>query len=399
MNHVRQSYIYLVFALKEYITCIFGYHYPREIINLIIMSTYKSVKIMCGSDKTFIISGTDVYTWGCDDSGEISKKLWHLPRKIPILNIITVSCGMYHTVALTKDAELYIWGDNYYGQLGTIKDDDDDNQPCAYYPHEHFLKNVQIISCGTHHTIVVTQAKSETSQKIYGWGNNDWGQLGLGDRACYSSIPHEVILPLHSGYYKQVNCGTHHTVILIKNTIYVCGSNKYGQLGLGSDMYKNSLQELNLPNVISIGCGLFHTVALVKSTNLNQLYVWGNNNRGQLGLGDYNHRFSPQEVIFESVVSVSCGGTHTIALTLDGLVYVWGDNSSGQLGSGCKLNLNQNVPHKFIFHEPIYQVSCGGAYTMVVTKLGKIYGWGCNDKGQLGLADYADQYSPQELVF
>lgn len=429
MNQIRQTYIYCIFALREHITRIIGYHYPREIISLIVMSICELPRIVCGYNHTFMIYGTDVYAWGCNERGQtgLNKKLCYVPHKIPLLNVITISCGYSHTVALTKSNvsnsnKMYVWGDNSCGQFGTNEYECmcADRCECDYKPHfvdfdcmenykydyplhkhsprEHILENIIMISCGADYTIAVTRV--ETLQKIYVWGNNMYGQLGLGDYCNYYVRPYELILPLPNVYCEQISCGAYHTVILIKNKIYICGGNNYGQLGLGDSVDKHLLQELNLPDVISVGCGTYHTVALVKSTNLNKLYVWGGNKQGQLGLGDHTNRSTPQEVVLsESILSVSCGGSHTIALTQDGLIYVWGINKSGQLGlSECGLK-NQNLPQKLIFHELIHQVSCGYSYTIVVTKLGKIYVWGCNEDGRLGLGDHDYRDSPQELIF
>ena len=104
------------------------------------------------------------------------------------------------------------------------------------------------------------------------------GQLGLGDYIP-RYVPHKLLSNI-----KKINGKFYHTIVSTKlNEIYVWGSNYYGQLGLGDYHNYNSPQKLLLPGVNSINGGEHHTIALVK--NSNKLYIWGSNKFGQLGSG------------------------------------------------------------------------------------------------------------------
>jgi len=96
-------------------------------------------------------------------------------------------------------------------------------------------------------------------------------------------VPYEIVkLIIMSTYPKiKINCGFNHTCLLM-NEVWVWGHNTYGQLGLGHNQDQNSPLKLNLPNIKHIICGGYHTIAL---TNLNEIWVWGHNRAGQLGLG------------------------------------------------------------------------------------------------------------------
>ena len=143
---------------------------------------------------------------------------------------------------------------------------------------------------------------------------------------------------------KSIHCGWYHNVALtsIPNKIYVWGYNSEGQLGLGVGYYEIQMQviphRLLLPvPAKSISCGGLYTIVL---TNIsNQMYVWGYNSNGQLGLGHNKNRYLPTEFIFcQPIVSVSCGGEHTGILTKGSNhsteIYMWGCNKHGQLGLG-----------------------------------------------------------------
>ena len=109
-------------------------------------------------------------------------------------------------------------------------------------------------------------------------------------------VPYEIIkLIIMSTYPKiKISCGFNHTCLLM-NEIHVWGNNTYGQLGLGHNQNQNSPQKLNFPNIKKIICGYYHTIAL---TNSNEVWVWGYNNDGQLGLGHNRNQNSPQRLIY-----------------------------------------------------------------------------------------------------
>ena len=87
--------------------------------------------------------------------------------------------------------------------------------------------------------------------------------------------------------------------------------------------------------VTAVAAGMYHSCAL---TAAGQLYTWGNNSKGQLGLGRNNDMvFSPtlvESLAGVPVAGVACGGNHTLAVTRSGAVFAWGSNNHGQLGLG-----------------------------------------------------------------
>ena len=159
----------------------------------------------------------------------------------------------------------------------------------------------------------------------------------------------------------KISCGYSHTCLLM-DEVYVWGDNDEGQLGLGHNQSQNSPQKfapmqmnrreggtsergkLNLPNIKQIICGSYHTIAL---TNSNEIWVWGYNNCGQLGLGHNQDQNSPQKLNLPNIKKIICGVYHTIALTNLNEVWVWGCNNEGQLG--LEHNQNQNLPQKLIY--------------------------------------------------
>ncbi len=120
--------------------------------------------------------------------------------------------------------------------------------------------------------------------------------------------------------------------------VYCWGCNNWGELGIGSEdesFHKPILnQYLNNEFVIDISCGAEHSLVL---TNCGEVYAWGGNGRGQIGNGcNYNQSIPIKVKGFnnERVVMISCGFWHSMTLTECGHVYSWGGNGFGQLGMG-----------------------------------------------------------------
>ncbi|KAF5898052.1 putative E3 ubiquitin-protein ligase HERC3, partial [Clarias magur] len=201
------------------------------------------------------------------------------PRRISSLtNIAQVACGNYHTVALTKDGQLFTWGQNSSGQLGLGK-----GEPSSPSPRP--LKSLcgiplAQISAGGDHSFALS-----LSGAVFGWGRNGAGQLGLGDTddrhapVCVKSLNLKKAV--------SISCGEDHTAVLTKGgLLFTFGSGRYGQLG------HNSRRDELLPRVVAefwgskvsqVACGGHHTLALVESSNT--IYSFGRGEQGQLGNG------------------------------------------------------------------------------------------------------------------
>lgn len=240
------------------------------------------------------------------------------------------------------------------------------------------------ISCGPDFYFVLSE-----QNKLYTWGDNTFDQLGkpISDKLDMNTI-------------KKIACGERHTIILLDGgKLLSSGRNHYGQLGFGHCNYNKlaSFQEINFPACfVKVACGQSHTIAL---TSNNRIYVWGCNMKGQLGLGDFKSRHAPTELFFNQVIrfkSIKCGFSHTLILTTNGQVYAFGKNKFGQLGLGhfC----DTNIPTKLLF-PGIKSISCGTNYSFAITASDKIYAWGLNRDSQLGLTDTVNRVIPTELKF
>ena len=278
-----------------------------------------------------------------------------------IYRAIQISCGACHNILFSD--KIYVWGSNNRGQLGL------GHTKSRLSPRElKFSEPIKSISSGWCHNIALTYVPNE----LYSWGYNGYGQLGLGHNDN-QLLPQKLRL---SVLIESISCGANHTIALINNdkVLYVWGNNAFGQLGLGDENSVNSPHKLVLcESIISVTCGELHTVALVKCSNhLNKLYVWGDNNYGQLGLGDRKCQYSPHEIdLHQIIISINCGWHNTFVLTNRNEVYVWGYNYYGQLGLGH--NKSVRSPQKLVIDELIKTITCSSNHTIILTKTGRCY--------------------------
>ena len=386
-------YIYYICVLKKCLTEICGIHYPREIIMLIIMADYKHIQIACGNNHTILIN-ENKYSWGSNRYGQLglgdnvnryNPTKFSLPQDIKSI----VCCN--DSIILTNN-KLYICGWNIHEKTPPST---------RYVPQqisniEYGISDIKTINGGNNCTFILLK-----SGKCYMWGMNYYGQLGLGI-SDFKKIELPIELPLSN--IVSISCKKHHVFALTtSNECYGWGKNKYGQLGLGDEYDGDGLspRKLELMHIISIHCGGYHTIALRQESCFGTtLYSWGRNNLGQLGLGHTIDKNLPQKIMLENVVSVNCGEYHTMVLIAGFEIFVWGNNKMGQLGIGDNNNCT-SIPTKlnFNFNGFVVSIYCGNNHNIVVTNTNKIYVWGGNFLGQLGLSDTVDRSSPTELIF
>ena len=181
---------------------------------------------------------------------------------------------------------MYAFGRNDFGQLAS-GDTVDRKSPSLV----EFLRGQRVTSlaCGQYHTVVSTLEGG-----VQSCGKNDYGQLGVEPTSFQINLV-AVKGALDGATVRHLRCGYYHTIVLMAGErVFGFGRNDYGQLGLG-----HITQRVFGPKVIEgaegkgiskVSAGCYHTV-LVGSDGM--LYVFGRNHHGQLGTGDTNERHSP----------------------------------------------------------------------------------------------------------
>ncbi|XP_067850557.1 probable E3 ubiquitin-protein ligase HERC4 [Heptranchias perlo] len=267
-----------------------------------------------------------------------------------------VCCGEKHSVFLLADGTVFSCGDNKNGQLGRRNSKSRFDQIMA-------LNTVKVVrvACGKHHTLAVCENGS-----VFSWGAGTYGQLGLGE--CQSIVSHPRRVELFRVPIVQVTCGRYHSLALSKDgAIYSWGQNSYGQLGLGegfnSQIRPQCVISLTGIPVAQIAAGGRHSFALSLS---GAVFSWGRNNHGQLGLKDTEDKVNPcrvNELKRLNVTYISCGSQHTAVLTKDGSVLTCGEGISGQLGLSTTTDVTTFQKVEQTLGE-VFQIACGSYHTL-----------------------------------
>uniref|UniRef100_A0A8C4JDQ7 HECT-type E3 ubiquitin transferase n=1 Tax=Dromaius novaehollandiae TaxID=8790 RepID=A0A8C4JDQ7_DRONO len=230
------------------------------------------------------------------------------------------------------------------------------------------------------------------------WGYSSFGQPGIGSNFQVIIPEPQVYGFIHDRNVKEVACGGNHSIFLLEDgEVYTCGLNTKGQLGHESEGSKpEQIGALAGQHIVHVACGESHSVAL---SDQGQLFSWGAGSDGQLGLTTIEDAVTVPRLIKklnqQTILQVSCGNWHCLALAADGQFFTWGQNSYGQLGLGKECP-SQASPQrvKSLDGIPLAQVAAGGAHSFALSLSGAVFGWGKNSSGQLGLSDERDRESP-----
>ncbi|XP_029390048.1 X-linked retinitis pigmentosa GTPase regulator isoform X2 [Mus pahari] len=327
-----------------------------------------------------------VFTFGKTKFAEnIPSKFW-FKNDIPIC----LSCGDEHTAIVTGNNKLYMFGSNNWGQLGLGSKSTISKPTCikALKPEK-----VKLAACGRNHTLVSTDTGG-----VYAAGGNNEGQLGLGDTDDRDTF-HQIGFFTPRDTIKQLSAGANTSAALTEDgKLFMWGDNSEGQIGLKDKSNVCIPHEVNVGKPISwISCGYYHSAFVTMD---GELYTFGEPENGKLGLPNQlliNHR-SPQRVLSipERVIQVACGGGHTVVLT-ERVVYAFGLGQFGQLGLGTFLfETSEPKIIERIKDQKISHISCGENHTALMTELGLLYTFGDGRHGKLGLGmeNFTNQFFP-----
>ena len=302
-----------------------------------------------------------------------------------------IETGKDFALAMGSDGNLYSWGNTTNGALGRETNQTPENLPGVVTPPTG-VRFTQF-SAGSGYSLALG-----SDGNLYSWGNNSSGQLGTGS-TDYSphSTPSKGSMPTDGTKFTQISAGNYHSLAMgTDGNLYSWGSNGTGALGRETDQTPE-----NRPGVVTpptgvrftqFSAGSGYSLALGSDGNL---YSWGNNGTGQLGIGgaDSNQHNTPSKGSMPAdgtkFTQISAGYYHSLAMGTDGNLYSWGDNSLGQLGRALTSTstLNDGTPHKV--NPPagvtrFIQVIAGGDNSLAMGWDGNLYSWGDNSKGQLG---------------
>ncbi|XP_047080047.1 PH, RCC1 and FYVE domains-containing protein 1-like [Lolium rigidum] len=314
-----------------------------------------------------------------------------------LLDIHSIGCGSKHSVLVTKQGEMYSWGEESGGRLGHGVD--------TYVTHPKLIStltgiNIESVACGEFHTCAVSFCGD-----LYTWGDgmHNFGLLGHGSDTAHW-IPKKVCGPLEGLHVSSVSCGPWHTAVVTSaGQLFTFGDGVFGALGHGDRQSTNVAREvgsLRGMRTVRAACGAWHTVAIVDvADSLNsatscKLFTWGDGNKGQLGHPDREARLLPAcvESLFKVIFcQVACGYDFTVALSTSRKVYTMGSNAFGQLGNPTNDGKLHSIVKGGISSRSVEEIACGSHHVAALTSKAEVYTWGKGANGRLGHGNNFDR--------
>ncbi|KAL4716608.1 hypothetical protein ACJJTC_008243, partial [Scirpophaga incertulas] len=260
---------------------------------------FKISAVACGIQHSVALNEWgQPYSWGCNSMGQLGldpkseSNSYDVPTIVRLLatqNVIQISCGSYHSLALTNNGDLFAWGANSYGQcgLGTMTSKENTPQQITSL----IGVPIALIACGSNHTFALSK-----SGAVFGWGKNSHGQLGLQhkENRCYPSH----LKSLRDLKVCHVACGEDFTAFLtLDGGVFTCGEGQYGQTGHGSirdELTPRKVLELMGSTVTQLVCGRRHLLCRVG----DRIFACGYGARGQLGCPHMAFSLVPTPVHF-----------------------------------------------------------------------------------------------------
>mmetsp|Transcript_62014 Transcript_62014/g.134478 ORF Transcript_62014/g.134478 Transcript_62014/m.134478 type:complete len:435 (+) Transcript_62014:53-1357(+) len=379
----------------------------------------RAVRVARGFSSSAVSGEKDsrrrLWRWGATQGGMASFNEVVEVSKEPVLvedfrGVTAAACGSSHS-AFVADGCLYTFGSNKYHQLGHKVAADTAASPTGAPPSPVHLEaedghrpKVLQLAMGGYHSAAITEGGALWT---WGWGGSFWygaGGLGHGSREI-AEAPTLVRPFVEMGQeIVQVACGAQHTLVLTsEGQLYSAGKGDFGRLGRGDtrdavefeevEYFSQSNDSVLAPDeeteIIKVGAGNNFSAALSRS---GELWVWGRNDYGQLGLGEeamgdmYSAERYPRlvrslPVEGHRIADFSCGEHHLVVLTTSGAIYEWG-------------NRTWLEPHPVTLPsryeeglKDITKVVAGDKCSFALNKAGALYSWGSKASGCLALGE------------
>jgi alpha-tubulin suppressor-like RCC1 family protein len=341
-------------------------------------TSFKQIGFGC-KHTVLLTSDGRVFTIGSNEFGQLGDSTF-IAKTSPVqilqgINIIQIAVGCDFSIALTSDNTLYTWGLN---QFGYCADGTTTNRETPVSVDMSFLngKTIAKIAAGYYHGTVLTN-----DGVVFSWGRNENGLLGdstTEDR--FYPVPLYMAGALSGKTIRQISAKYKHTVALASDDrVYCWGEGIVGQLGQNT-LANSPLPVLSLLDkvVIQVTAGHYHTIAV---TGDNMAYCWGYNGYGACADGTTTNSAVPKAMVLNSlnnqrITQISAGQYHTTILTDTGIVYSVGLNKYSQLSDGTLSDTLQPVVSVMVKSIVMKSIFTGAMSTAFLNNDGRLYAFG-----------------------
>lgn len=311
-------------------------------------------------------------------------------------------------VLLQPFRSLMGWGANDSGQLGNGSTANPSEAVAVDQSHALRRKTIVQIVQGFAHSLALS-----SEGKVYAWGSNDKGQLGLGSSSGMASLPTPVSTTpgssaLAGKFVVRIAAGRSHSLAYCSDgTLAAWGDNASGELGDGGTVLRRAPVAVDTGrgalagrSVTMIAAGTAVSFALCAD---GAVVAWGSNENGRLGNGTDLPETAPvlvargggaSALFGRTPIEISAGGSHALALCSDSTIVAWGGNAAGQLGDGTTQRrlapvevqgaASREMREILLDGATITKISAGGDHSLALLSNGSVLSWGGNEHTQLG---------------
>lgn len=291
--------------------------------------------------------------------------------------IVQVSAGYAHAAAIDADGHVWTWGSNERGQLGF---GDEEKYDAAGQVSFDSNDRIEAVAAGYDHTLALS-----ASGKVWAWGSNRYGQLGDGSESDRSKPvrvmdgrkPLDDIIAVSAGFGLSLALNE-------DGEVWTWGSQGKANGELQQVMIQKGEKLVPLEDIVAISSGYDHALALDKSGNL---YGWGSNRDGQLGVGK-GTTYSLHAIDITglpAIKSISAGDRTSAAIDKSGDIWIWGIGYPNDYRSKPGEN-DRFEPERITEGEHFTALSVGRDHGIAIDDEENIWVWGENDYYQLGHA-------------
>ena len=310
----------------------------------------------------------------------------------------------------TTDQFLFGFGNNYFHALGgsqkiTLDNDNDNDNDDDFPVTAHTFSSLpwnNNDNNGNDTVMGLSQVHCTTSSTFFLTKTGKVYHVGT-LHGVVTPTPQLVTIP-YPLPVAQLACGRHYCLALLQGgaAVLAWGAGHFGQLGLGphrsvSDeptMIPHLLPHAGNP-VTSIAAGTWHAAAV---TQEGKVLTWGSNRNFQCGMVSPSNLVYPHPVECPEAFSmIICGKAHTLGLTKEGKVYSWG----ASYACGHSSRKTMIAPPRLVealSNVHIVQLAAGESHSLALTGGGRVFGWGSNIEGQLGLGIPAQLIPRPKLI-
>ncbi|WAS89456.1 MULTISPECIES: RCC1 domain-containing protein [unclassified Corallococcus] len=300
-----------------------------------------------------------------------------------------LAAGAYHSLFLNRNGEVWAWGQNVFGQLGTGGTSANQPQPTRV----NGLPPIKSVAAGIAHSLAL-----DMTGNVWVWGQNGNGQAGLG------SIGGTLLVPTRVGTLSGIQSisanGNFSLALGTDGRLWAWGQNTSGQIGIGLISAAEPIpsEVLGLPAVRAMAAGVNHALALDED---GKVWGWGLNTSGQVGLGTISPTvLNPTQVAgVPQGTALAAGAAHSLLVDEQfGNVWAWGQNAFGQVGTGSISSTPVTAPHPVDGVFAVTALVAGHNSSFAIIGNGLAKAWGHNASGQLGNGTVVTSASPVSVT-